>query len=65
MFPQAVFLNRQRVLIIFPLTVGKQPPMKKVDFYWPLALTALESGSANSSKTATIELMCISDDYKG
>jgi hypothetical protein len=46
--------------MIFTLAVGKQPPVKKTDFYWPLALAALENTSANSSKTTTIELLCAS-----
>jgi hypothetical protein len=48
------------VLKLFPLAVAKQPPMKKVDFYWPLVLAALKNASANSSRTATIELLCTS-----
>jgi hypothetical protein len=47
--------------MIFTLAVGKQPPVKKVDFYWPLALAALKNASANSSRTATIELPYTSD----
>jgi hypothetical protein len=39
---------------------GKKPPVKKADFYWPLALAALKNVSANSSRTATIELLCTS-----
>jgi hypothetical protein len=46
--------------MIFTLAVGKQPPVKKADFYWPLALAALKNASANSSRTATIELLCTS-----
>jgi hypothetical protein len=53
-------LKKPPVLMIFTLAVGKQPPVKKTDFYWPLALAALENASANSSRTATIELMCTS-----
>jgi hypothetical protein len=40
---------------------GKKPPVKKADFYWPLELAALKNASANSSRTATIELLCTSD----
>jgi hypothetical protein len=39
----------------------QQPSAKKVDFYWPLALAALKNASANSYRTATIELLCTSD----
>jgi hypothetical protein len=46
--------------MLFTLAVGKQPPVKKVDYYWPLALATLENASANSFKTATIELLCTS-----
>jgi hypothetical protein len=48
------------VLKIFTLAVGKQPPVKKTDFYWPLTLAALKNASGNSSRTATIELLCTS-----
>jgi hypothetical protein len=48
------------VIMLFTLAVGNQPPMKKADFYWPLALAALKNASANSSRTATIELLCTS-----
>jgi hypothetical protein len=48
--------------MIFPLAVGKEPPGEKADFYWPLALAALKNASANSSRTATIELLCTSGD---
>jgi hypothetical protein len=33
---------------------------EKSDFHWPLALAALKSTSANSSRTVTIELLCTS-----
>jgi hypothetical protein len=52
------FLSKPPVLMLFTLAVGKQPPVKKVDLYWPLALAALKNVSANSSRTATIELRC-------
>jgi hypothetical protein len=61
MFPQAIFLSRQPVLMLFSLAVAKQPPVKKVDFYWPLALAALKNASTNSSRTATIKLLYTSD----
>jgi hypothetical protein len=48
--------------MLFTLAVGKQPPVKKADFYWPL-LATLENASANISRTATIELMCTSVIY--
>jgi hypothetical protein len=46
--------------MLFTLAVGNQPPVKKADFYWPLELAALKNASANSSMTATIELLCTS-----
>jgi hypothetical protein len=46
--------------MLFTLAVSNQPSVKKVDFYWPLALVALKNASANSSRTATIELLCTS-----
>jgi hypothetical protein len=49
--------------MIFTLAVGKQPPVKKADFYWRLALTALKNASINSSRTDTIELLCTSVMY--
>jgi hypothetical protein len=49
--------------MLFTLAVGKQPPVKKVDFYWPIALAALENASANSSRTANIELLCTSGSF--
>jgi hypothetical protein len=53
LFPQAVFLSNPPVLMLFLAS-------EKVDFYWPLALAALKNASANSSNTATIELLCTS-----
>jgi hypothetical protein len=50
--------------MIFTLAVGKQPPVKKADFYWPLTLVALKNTSANSSRTATIELLCTSESLR-
>jgi hypothetical protein len=47
--------------MLFILAVGNQLSVKKVNFYWSLALAALKNVSANSSKTATIELMCTSE----
>jgi hypothetical protein len=46
--------------MLFTLVVGNQPLVKKAEFYWPLALAALKNASANSSRTATIELLCTS-----
>ena len=46
--------------MLFTLVVGKQPPVRKVDYYWPLALAALENVSANSFRTATREILCTS-----
>jgi hypothetical protein len=46
--------------MLFPLAVYKQPLVKNADFYWPLALAALKNASANSSRTAAIELLCTS-----
>ena len=48
--------------MLFPLAVYKQPLVKNADFYWPLALAALKNASANSSRTATIELLCTTED---
>jgi hypothetical protein len=46
--------------MLFTLAVDNQPPVKKANFYWPVALAALENASANSSRTTTIELLCTS-----
>jgi hypothetical protein len=53
-------LKKPSVIMLFTLAVGNQPPMKKANFYWPLALAVLKNASANSSRTATIELLCTS-----
>jgi hypothetical protein len=34
---------------------------KKDDFYWPLALAVTENATKNRFTTATIELLCTSD----
>jgi hypothetical protein len=47
--------------MLFTLAVGKQPHVKKADFYWPLTLAALKNASTNSYRTATIELLCTND----
>jgi hypothetical protein len=47
--------------MLFTLAVGNQPLVKKTDFCWPLALAALKNASANSSRTATIELLYTSE----
>jgi hypothetical protein len=47
--------------MLFTLVVGNQPPVKKADFYWPLALAALKNTDANSFSTTTIELLCFSE----
>jgi hypothetical protein len=60
-FTLAGYSRKPPVLMIFTLAVGKQPPVKKDDFYWPLAFAALKNASANSSRTATIELLCTSE----
>jgi hypothetical protein len=59
LFPQAVFLSNPSVLMLFTLAV-KKTASEKADLYWPLALAALKNTSANSSRTATIELLCTS-----
>jgi hypothetical protein len=38
----------------------KTAASENVDFYLPQALAALKNASANSSRTATIELLCTS-----
>ena len=59
-FSLAVFLSNPPVQNVISTSGCKTTASEKADFYRSLALAALKNASANSSRTATIELLCTS-----
>jgi hypothetical protein len=51
------FLKQPASANVISTSGCKTTASEKADFYWPLALAALKNASANSSRTATIELL--------
>ena len=55
------FLKQPASVNVISTSGCKTTASEKADFYWPLVLVALKNISANSSRTASIELLCTSE----